>query len=291
MPGARAHSLPRIVYQRVRARRAASEENRFHAKLRNDPQAPELVLSPHWDDAVFDCWTLLAGGNEVTVVNVFAGSPAPGRLTLWDSITGAVDSAEHTRERMAEDAVALARANRKPLSLPFLDAQYRTPPGPTLAQLDSALTAAVPVASRVHVPAGLGSHPDHLLVRRYGRMLARAGMPVTLYADLPYCVVHGWPHWVEGVEPDPHRNVDAYWLSFLGDVPEMPSLRSARVERLDEPTASAKLAAMTCYRTQFPALDGGARRLLSDPAIHGFEVRWELMRAGAEPLGDRSRSS
>jgi hypothetical protein len=128
----------------------------------------------------------------------------------------------------------------------------------------------------VYVPAGLGSHPDHQLVRRYGRMLFRAGMPVTLYADLPYCVTHGWPHWVEGREPEPTRNVNAFWLSYLDGVPEMPSLPSAHVERLDETSARAKLEAMVCYHTQFPALDGGARKMLSDPAIHGFEVRWEL---------------
>lgn len=285
MPRIRPQSLPRTLYRRMRTRRAAHEESRFHASLRTDPHAPELVLSPHWDDAVLDCWSLLASDHELTVVNVFAGAPAPGRLTLWDAVTGAVDSAQRAAERAAEDAVALARAGRKPLNLPFLDAQYRTPPGPTLDRLDRALSTEVDSASRVYVPAGLGSHPDHLLVRRYGRMLWRTGMPVTLYADLPYCVQHGWPHWVEGREPEPNRNIDAFWQSYLDDVPEMPPLRSAHVERLDEPTAAAKLEAMACYRTQFPALDGGAKRLLSDPAIHGFEVRWELARDDGERPG------
>jgi LmbE family N-acetylglucosaminyl deacetylase len=272
----RPQALPRALYRRVRARRAAAEEKRFQTNLRTDPLAPELVLSPHFDDAVLDCWSVLASDLEVTVANVFAGTPAAGRLTLWDTITGAVDSAQRVSERAAEDALALARAGRKPLNLPFLDAQYRTPPGPTLDEIDRALSTAVGSASRVYAPAGLGSHPDHQLVRRYGRMLCRAGMPVTLYADLPYCVMHGWPHWVEGREPEPTRDVNAFWLSYLDGVPEMPSLPSAHVERLDEPSARAKLAAMVCYRTQFPALDGGARKTLSDPAIHGFEVRWEL---------------
>ena len=61
----------------------------------------------------------------------------------------------------------------------------------------------------------------------------------------------------------------------------MPALRSANVERLDAPAAAAKLEAMRCYRTQFASLSYGARGLLSDPAIHGFEVRWELTPAGA----------
>ena len=269
----------------------AAHDKSFRTILRVEQGAPALLLSPHWDDAVLDCWKLLSSADALNVVNVFAGTPPPGSLTLWDSITGATDSAEQTHARRAEDAIALACANRKPLNLSFLDNQYRRTPGPTLEALDRALCAAVPDASRVYVPAGLGSHPDHLLVRRYGRMLARAGMPVTLYADLPYCVAHGWPHWVEGSEPEPNRNVDAFWLSFLQGVPEMPALRSARVERLDEPAASAKLAAMVCYRTQFPALNGGSKQLLADRAIHGLEVSWELGGAAVESPGPQPSSS
>jgi len=272
-------NLPRKLYRRVRERRAKQEESRFQPALRFDPDAPEILLSPHWDDAVLDCWSLLTSGRELTVVNVFAGTPAPGRLTLWDAVTGATDSAQRAGERRAEDALALARAGRQPVSLPFLDSQYRSGASPTLEQIDGAVSAELARAAHVYAPAGLGSHPDHLLTRRYGRMLARAGMPVTLYAELPYCVMHGWPHWVDGRDRDPHRNVDAFWQSYLDGVPEMPTLRSAHVERLEDAPASAKLEAMACYATQFPALDGGAARLLSNPAIHRFEVRWRLAAA------------
>ncbi len=277
----RPFSVARRLYRGSRARRSAHEESRFQTHLRVEEQAPELVLSPHWDDAVLDCWSLLASSRELKVVNVFAGIPAPGRLTIWDATTGASDSAQRARERIAEDALAQARAGRTPLNLGFLDAQYRgPPPAPGLEQLDRALTSEAPSASRVYVPAGLGGHVDHLLTRRYGRMLSRAGMPVELYADLPYCVLHGWPAWVDGREPEVNRNVDAFWSSFLEDVPEMPPLRLAQVERLDDSAAAAKLEAMSCYRTQLPCLSYGARGLLSDPEIHRFEVRWELSREG-----------
>jgi len=281
----RPQSIPRELYRRSRARRSSREEERFATLLQCDPRAPELVLSPHWDDAVLDRWSVLSADADVTVVNVCAGVPEPGRLTLWDDITGAQDSAQRARERLSEDAQALALAGRTPLSLPFLDVQYRRPPGPGLQELDRALTQQVAGASRVHVPAGLGGHPDHLLTRRYGRMLLRSGIPVSMYADLPYCILHGWPHWVDGREPDPHRNVDAFWRSFLADVPEMGTLRSAHVERLSAEAAAAKLAAMRSYRTQFPALDYGARGLLCDPAIHAFEVSWELEAPGGSPHG------
>ncbi len=257
--------------------RESSEEHRFRTRLRFDPQAPELLLSPHWDDAVLDCWSVLAGERQVTVVNLFAGVPLPGSLAPWDAITGATDSSIRARERIAEDTRALARAGRMPVNLPFLDAQYRTATGaPTLQEIDRALFAAAPSTSRVYVTAGVGGHLDHLLARRYARMLLRAGLPVTLYADLPYCVLHGWPHWVDGTEPDPRRNVDAFWLEFLKGVPELPALRSAHVVRLDDSAAVAKLAAMRCYETQFAGLDYGAGRMLSDPELHRFEVGWKL---------------
>jgi hypothetical protein len=234
------------------------------------------VISPHWDDAVLDCWEVLASEREVNVVNLFAAIPTNARAGIWEAIMGVSDPAERARERMAEDAVALARAGREPRNLPLLDDQYRRQrraPAPGLEDLDRAVTAEVRSASRVYVPAGIGSHPDHLLARRFGRMLLAGGMPVTLYAELPYCIFHGWPSWVDGQPAAPRRNVDVYWESFLSDVPELPSLQAGEVVRLDSSSASAKCEAIGCYET---SLNYGARRLLSDPEFHAVEVRWEL---------------
>jgi len=47
-------------YRRAEAWRAAREARRFTTRLRHDPGAPELLLSPHLDDAVLDCWDLLS---------------------------------------------------------------------------------------------------------------------------------------------------------------------------------------------------------------------------------------
>jgi LmbE family N-acetylglucosaminyl deacetylase len=265
------------AYRRYRSRSQIREERRLRVSLAVDPQAPVLLLSPHWDDAVLDCWALLAGDAPLQVVNVFAGVPASGRLGAWDAITGARDSAARAGERIAEDRAALALAGREPVNLPFLDAQYRPPPpAPTLAELDAAVAGAVAAASRALVPAGLGNHPDHLLVRRYGRALLAAGIPVTLYAELPYGVRHGWPPWVDGSEPVANRDVDAFWLSFLAGVPELPPLRSARIEALDPDAAAAKAAALRCYATQLPCLDYAAAGLLERPEVIGYEVSWEL---------------
>jgi GlcNAc-PI de-N-acetylase len=270
--------LPRRLYARARLARRTRADSDLQPRLALDRDAPELLLSPHWDDAALDCWALLTDARALTVVNLFAGIPAPGERTVWESILGVRDSAERAHARMAEDERALAHAGRAPINLALPDRRHRAAgAAPTLAQLDRAVAAAVASASRVHVPAGIGAHPDHLLARRYGRALLHAGIPVTLYAELPYCIFHGWPSWVDGGEPQPDRDVDAYWTSFLAGVPEMPALRAATVVRLDEATAARKREAIDCYRA---SLNHGARRLLALPEMHAFEVSWRLRGPG-----------
>jgi len=271
--------LSRKVYRRVLAQRTEHREGGFRSNLRTDSQAPELLLSPHFDDAVLSCWSLLASDRRLTVVNLFAGIPAAGQSGPWEALIGVQDSAERKRARMAEDVLSLARAGRAPINLALLDAQHRsrTDGSPSAREIDRALTSEVQSASRVYVPAGIGSHVDHLIARRYGRMLLRAGMPVTLYADLPYCTFHGWPPWVDGSEAASNRNVDAYWRCSLDQVPEMPPLRSAEVIHLQGSEPIAKGEAVMCYET---SLNYGVRYLMADPAFGGFEVRWELIRQG-----------
>jgi hypothetical protein len=275
--------LPRLAALARTASRSAPGRRRFVAKrlarpsLSVDSAAPELLLSPHWDDAALSCWSLLADARALNVVNVFAGIPQGGARGSWETVLGVADPDARARARMAEDARALAAAGREALNLPLLGAAHVRPAerGAGLAALDRALAAALGVASRVYVPAGIGGQADHLLTRRYGRMLLNAGMPVVLYAEAPYCLLHGWPSWVDGREPAPCRDVDAYWLSFLERVPELPPLRSALVVRLDERAARAKCEAVQGYQA---SLSYGFRRMLADPGFHGFEVRWELGR-------------
>jgi len=271
--------IARRAYRLARALRRRHELSRFQTALRFDAGAPALLLSPHWDDAVLDCWALLSGEDPLAVANLFAGSPPAGRLAGWDAITGARDSAERTRERLAEDGRALALTERRPVNLALLDAQYRAGrPAPGVGEIDRLLSLEVTAVSRIYAPAAIGAHSDHALTRLYALQLLAAGIPVTLYAELPYCVLHGWPHWVDGRAADPHREVDVFWSQFLGEVPELPALTDAVVVRLTDDQAAAKLEAMHCYETQLPALGYGGRGLLDDPEIHRYEVRWELRR-------------
>lgn len=241
----------------------------FRPRLEHGATAPPLLLSPHLDDAVIDCWSVLTAPGELNVVNVFAGIPEAGHSTRWDRIVGAEDSASLMRARIAEDREALAKAGREPENLAFVEYQQREHRRePSLKAIDEAVAIAAGVASKIYAPAVLGTpHPDHLRAQAYALACGeRTGVPVELYADLPYAVVYGWPHWVTGDEPDPHLDIDAYWDGGPAGKP--------RVVDLGPEAATAKLDAMRTYRTQFPSLDRGPIGLLSNPQVHRFEVFW-----------------
>lgn len=257
---------------------------RFQTKLRASSHAPAVVLSPHFDDAVIDCWSVLDTDASVIVVNVFAGVPSRDMLVHWDRLCGADHSAALVECRRAEDREALQMVGRDPVNLPFVAEPYRRPhQAPTLRNLDAALTRELQEVSLVYAPAVLGTvHPDHLLVRSYALDLARSGVPVQLYADLPYAVTFGWPHWVTGESRDPHLDVDVHWQATPARLPSVGERDRARVVGLSAKQADRKLTAIRAYRTQFPMLDRGPIGLLTNPRVHGYEVFWPW------PAGEQS---
>jgi LmbE family N-acetylglucosaminyl deacetylase len=259
----------------------------FVPRLTPSRSAPIVVLSPHLDDAVLSCWSVVAGGDAVVVVNLFAGLPDTRTPAAWDAMCGATDAQEHVRQRRAEDADALSLAGRSPLDLPFVDAPYRqdTPP-PSFAEIDAELTAAVPKASHVLAPAGVGRvhrlappHPDHLLAREFALALARTGMPVTLYADHPYCARRGWPTWITGGAGS--RRVDAEWRRHLGAIEGLADVTVAEVRTLSPDEAALKLRALRRYASQFDAMLRAYPGTLDDPEIYGREVFWRPVAARA----------
>jgi LmbE family N-acetylglucosaminyl deacetylase len=137
----------------------------------------------------------------------------------------------------------------------------------------------------LYAPLG-ARHPDHALLRRYASaMLGQTSVPLCLYADVPYATVLGWPHWVTGAAHDDRLDVDAEWAAWLPAVAELAHAGPARVVALGAGRSTRKLEAMRRYRTQFSALDAGGLRLLSNQAIHPFEVFWEV--TSASPAHDR----
>lgn len=242
-----------------------------------NPDGPIVVLSPHLDDAVLSAWSVLRSMPTVGVqaVVVFAGIPREGTTGQFDPIFGVSDSAALVRQRRAEDVDALVAVDIVPVHLDHLDDQYRTEPVDP-AVLERSIADAAPNPSVLVAPAGIGRHPDHVAVRSAAiERAAASGAELWLYADLPYATNLGWPAWVTGDEPDPQLVPDAAWARVLREIGSPDQLEPV-VSRFDEVEREAKLAACRCYASQWPALEGGPNRRISNPAISSFEVRWRV---------------
>ncbi len=230
----------------------------------------KVILSPHCDDAVLSCWHLLSDPGPVEVVNVFAGSPPAGRVYWWDRITHATDSAERMRERHAEDREALGLAHRRATNLDFLDEQYE-PSGQSVDAIAARIEELVPDSAELVAPAGLGKTADHHSVRDAALALRARGRRVSLYADHPHAVALGWPKWVNGAVPS--VDAAALWehqFEQAGVEPTTPS-----VHHLDKQQKANKLAAVTLYATQLPALEAAYGHIAGFP-VFPHEVVWEL---------------
>lgn len=229
------------------------------------------VLSPHLDDAALSCWSVLDAPGDRTVVNVFTGPPDPARERPWDELTRATDGARRMEDRVAEDRAALARAGCTPTNLGL------APPASADAaeRLRALLAAALPAGGDLYLPAGIGGHPAHLLVRDVGLEGAQRADRTFLYADCPYAVRYGWPAWVTGAEPDPYLAPDAVWARDIASA-RLPGHPEPEVRALDDDAVARKLAALREYRTQWGAFSGGPLRIVEHPAVRGYEVAWWL---------------
>ena len=218
--------------------------------MTRDPRAPVVILSPHPDDAVLSAWSVLTRDGDVRVLNVCAAVPPPGPAPAWDRLTGARDAAERMRERLAEDATALARVGREAVNLEFLDAQYRDAPLDPSA-LAASIREAAGAARELWAPAGIGGHRDHVEVRDAALAIARdGGPPVSLYAELPYAARRGWPRWVTGRPARGGLDLDGWLRAQLPPGTAVPGRRHA----LSRAAARRKLRALREYRTQWEAL-------------------------------------
>ena len=103
-----------------------------------------LVVSPHFDDAVFSCGAFIAAHPGSVVHTVFSGCPAEDVTTDWDQHCGFTNAAEAMRERACEDDFALEILGAVAERGDFLDAQY-APYGtaPTVESIASKLGVAV----------------------------------------------------------------------------------------------------------------------------------------------------
>jgi hypothetical protein len=215
------------------------------------------------------------------VMNVFTSAPPGSPPHEGDLLTGTSDPAGRARDRAEEDRAALALAGVEPLNLELAEHLHaRRGRVARLLRRDARLREVIDATSplldgrsHVYVPAGLGSHPDHVVVRELGSRLAREGARVSFYADQPYCYAYGWPHWVTGAPADPFLDVDREWRRYLDEASIEFDELSVEVVPLGE-AHEGKVRALRLYRSQFPVLEGGVNRRLSNPELTGWEVFW-----------------
>ncbi|MFE4599913.1 PIG-L family deacetylase [Kitasatospora indigofera] len=262
--------------------------------------ARRLVFSPHADDAVLSCYGALGPGTEV--VTVFAGAPAdPALLTDWDRSLGATSSRELALERRAEDLRSFAPLGLVPEQWAHLDGQYRPGEAPQRLRADmtvrvraaaEAVTAAGGGEWEVWLPAGLLTHPDHVMVRDTGLTvcaeLADEGVrpALVLYGEYPYQLFQISNHlraagtrsgfaWTnDHPEPFAAWAAEQFPLATAGR-------HHARQSRLSAADGAAKEAAIRAHASQLDVMDRQVHGQLLNRRNLRLEHWWPLHGAPA----------
>lgn len=160
-----------------------------------------IVLSPHYDDAVFSLGGFISQKepSSVIVVTFFGGEPAGVMQTDWDKRSGFSNSREAIALRTAENNRALEIFGVSGINYTYKDLQYRKMSNDKL--LKSKITGDILAllskysAKNVFVygPAAFGAneaHPDHILLNeatmKAASLMNRGNFHFFLYEDYPY---------------------------------------------------------------------------------------------------------
>jgi LmbE family N-acetylglucosaminyl deacetylase len=228
--------------------------------------ALHLFLSPHLDDAALSCGgqirQLADAGQQVRVLNLFAGRPGPELSPFARRVHAAWgDPPDVVGLRLTEDDAAMRVLGAEPRYWAEREALYRQgPDGAWLypsreelfgavhpAERPEALAAAlageIPAgeAVAVYAPLGVGDHVDHQLTHGAARALEARGVQVLYYEDYPYTQRPG---------------LLAAARAARGALVWIPRLLPLRAEDL-----AAKIEAIRAYRSQLGHLFGGEKFL------------------------------
>ena len=207
-----------------------------------------VIVSPHLDDAVLGCASLMMANPGTTVVTVFAGNPPeyPKSMRYWDVQGGFGPDDDVMAVRRAEDRRALAVLDAVPHHLDFVEHTYNDGDRPVAPDVIApALVAAIlehgPTA--VVAPFGL-ANPDHDVTHQ-AAMLVRERLvhesPGTeiawfCYEDCGYKHIPGMLAW----------RVSRLFTRDLWPTPACPPVAN---------DPARKRAAVDCYPTQLLALE------------------------------------
>lgn len=171
-----------------------------------------IFISPHLDDAVLSCGTLLTKlqklKKQVVVFTVFtkAGSrPYSPQAQRFLDVCGYIDAQELFSEREKEDARAMKFFKAKYYHLGFVDAAWRKKNGEHIYRTDKdqfagkinpedrdlidevtqKISSLIPKGKHmiVFAPLGIGGHADHVIIKEVANNLEK---PVIFWEDFPY---------------------------------------------------------------------------------------------------------
>ena len=167
-----------------------------------------IYISPHLDDAVLSAGGLIYeqvhAGLDVEIWTFMCGFPSTEDLSPFAQILhhqwGIASAAEVIKARREEDRNAAKIVGAKTVYFDFLDCIYRcggngdwlysqifVPPHPDDKDLPAQIAESISIrlnpADQLVCQLGLGSHVDHILVRRAVDLLK---MPVLFDVDIPY---------------------------------------------------------------------------------------------------------
>lgn len=239
--------------------------------LRPTSAARLAVVSPHLDDAVMSCGTLLAREPGSVVCTVFTAGPrCTAQVTPWDRAAGFVPGDSPMRVRRAEDADALALLRAEPVWLDHVAEQYGG-----VHDHDALVRTLIEHLRRVDVavvPLGLWHH-DHVAVGEAcldARAVLRTRGPDiwVAYADVPHRSID------DGAVLSARLDELAGRGLSLVELAESRTLRTSYAS-MDEPTAAAhKRRAVQRYRSQLQALCAPGMPGLDD--VLRPEQRWRI---------------
>jgi LmbE family N-acetylglucosaminyl deacetylase len=167
-----------------------------------------IYISPHLDDAVLSAGGLIydqtRAGMDVEIWTFMCGFPSTEELSPFAQVLhyqwGIPSAAEVVKSRRAEDMKAAGIVGAKTIHFDFLDCIYRrskngnwfysdvfVPPhedeGDLPARIAESISARLQPTDQLVCQLGLGSHLDHVLVRRAVELLQR---PILYDVDIPY---------------------------------------------------------------------------------------------------------
>lgn len=256
-----------------------------------------VYVSPHLDDAALSCGGTIfqqtQAGEEVLVVNVFAGLPEYDQLSAFARAKHAVwgSPGDVVAARRAEDEAALSILGADAVYWAYGDAIYRVEGDRALYPSEAGIFGDVDpaeadlpaeLADRVeaildrwagaicYAPLGIGHHVDHLIVREAGLVLAERGRRVWFYEDFPYVWwnLTDHPTKSEAVRDEGGTQMDTQLGLRLAS--RLPGEWASEIWPI---AVDPKIRAIACYGPQVDDLFGGE------------ETMAEIVRKYAESVG------